>query len=95
MSQSPTAAFEACKEQRDFPYKNARLPEENSSSWRRVPTFSHVPRILSSVLGTGVAFYKYAKPRYSPLRTLHRIFQRRVPGQAGRQVVQGVDPSKV
>jgi len=74
MSQSPTVPSEACEEQRDSPYKNAQLPEENSSDLTRVPTFSRVPCILFSVLDTGVAIYKYAKPLYSPLYDGQHLF---------------------
>jgi len=94
MSRSLTVPSEACGEQRDSPYKNARLPEENSSDLMRVPTFSRVPRILSSVSGTGVAVYKYVKLLHSPLHIPHRIPQRRVLGQVRRWVVQGVDLNK-
>jgi len=57
--------------------------------------FSRVPRTLSSVPSTGVAAYKYVKPQYSPLCTLHRVLQRHVLGQAGRLAVQGVDLNRV
>jgi len=54
----------------------------------RVPTFSCVLHNLSSALGTGVAFYKYEKPQYSPLHTLHRALLKHVPDRAEIQVVQ-------
>ena len=68
--------------------KSARLPEENSLNSTRVPKSSHVLRNLSSVLGTGVAFYKYGRLRYSPLRTLRRVLLKHVPDRAETQVVQ-------
>ena len=95
MSRSLTAAFEACKVQRGSSYKNAQPPGENSLGSTRVPTFFRVPRILSSVPSTGVAFYKYAKLLHSLLRILHRVLQRHVPDQAGRRVVQGVTEKTV
>ena len=54
----------------------------------RVPKFSHVLHILSSALGTGVAFYKYEKPRYSPLCILHHVLLRHIPDRAETQAVQ-------
>ena len=54
----------------------------------RVPKFSRVLHNLSSALGTGVAFYKYERLRYSPLRTLHRVLLKHVPDWAEIQVVQ-------
>jgi len=54
----------------------------------RVPKFSRVLRNLSSVLGTGVALYKYERPQHSLLRTLHRILLKHVSDQAETQVDQ-------
>jgi len=88
MSQSPLGSYEAFKEQRGFLDKSAQLPEENSSNLTRVPKFSHVLRNLSSALGTGVAFYKYERLRYSPLRTLHRVLLKHVSDRAKAQAAQ-------
>jgi len=87
-------SYEAFEEQRDFLDKSARLPEENSLNSTRVPKFSRVLRNLSSALGTGVAFYKYERLRYSPLHTLPCVLLKHVPDRAETQVVQGEVPNK-
>jgi len=88
MSQSPLGPYKAFEEWKGFLDKSARLPEENSLNSTRVPKFSHVLRNLSSALGTGVAFYKYERLRYSPLHTLHHVLLKHVPDRAETQVVR-------
>jgi len=89
MNQSPLGPYKVFEEQKGFLNKSAQLPEENSLNLTRVPKFSHVPHNLSSALGTGVAFYKYAKLQYSPLCILHRIPLKHVSDQAVTRVVPG------